>query len=64
MATLKDENLWESVETQMLLDKNGEATLIYSPPSLRSRALTNIVEDMAWIAWEQDRLAADKKEGE
>lgn len=35
---LMDEEAWEVVGAPMLLDNNGDATFIYTPPSLRSRS--------------------------
>jgi hypothetical protein len=35
---LMDEDAWETVGAPMLLDYNGDAVFIYTPPSLRSRS--------------------------
>jgi hypothetical protein len=35
---LMDEDAWESVGAPMLLDNNGDAVFIYTPPSLHSRS--------------------------
>jgi phage terminase large subunit-like protein len=35
---LMDEDAWETVGLPMLLDNNGDAVFIYTPPSLRSRS--------------------------
>jgi len=37
---LIDETAWEDVGAPMLLDNNGDAVFIYTPPSLRSQALS------------------------
>jgi hypothetical protein len=37
---LMDEAAWEEVGAPMLMDNNGDAIFIYSPPSLRSRSTT------------------------
>lgn len=37
---LMDEEVWEVVGAPMLLDNNGDAVFIYTPPSLRSRSVT------------------------
>src|SRR5260370_13748889 len=37
---LMDEGAWEYVGAPMLLDTNGEAVFIYTPPSLQSRSVT------------------------
>jgi len=37
---LMDEEAWETVGAPMLLDNNGDAVFIYTPPSLRSRSAT------------------------
>lgn len=37
---LMDEDAWELVGLPMLLDHNGDATLIYTPPSLHSRSVS------------------------
>lgn len=37
---LMDEDAWELVGVPMLLDHNGDATLIYTPPSLHSRSVS------------------------
>lgn len=37
---LMDETAWAEVGAPMLLDNNGNATFIYTPPSLRSRSAT------------------------
>lgn len=36
---LMDEDAWETVGAPMMLDSNGEAVFIYTPPSLRSRSV-------------------------
>lgn len=35
---LMDDEVWEVVAQPMLLDKNGDAVLIYTPPSIRTRS--------------------------
>ena len=37
---LMDENAWEEVGQPMLLDNNGQAVFIYTPPSLHSRSVS------------------------
>lgn len=37
---LMDEDAWELVGAPMLLDNNGDAVFIYTPPSLRSRSIS------------------------
>lgn len=37
---LCDEDMWETVGAPMLLDNDGDAVFIYTPPSLRSRAVS------------------------
>lgn len=37
---LSDESAWEEVGLPMLLDNNGTATFIYTPPSLRSQSVS------------------------
>jgi hypothetical protein len=37
---LMNEEAWEVVGAPMLLDKNGDAVFIYTPPSLRSRSVS------------------------
>src|ERR1700730_10990900 len=37
---LMDETAWEDVGAPMLLDYNGDAVFVYTPPSLRSQALS------------------------
>jgi len=37
---LMDESAWEEVGAPMLLDNNGDAVFIYTPPSLRSRSVS------------------------
>lgn len=37
---LMDEEAWETVGAPMLLDNNGDAVFVYTPPSLRSRSTT------------------------
>lgn len=37
---LMDEDTWELVGAPMMLDTNGNATFIYTPPSLHSRSVT------------------------
>jgi len=37
---LMDEEAWDVVGAPMLLDNNGDATFIYTPPSLRSRSVS------------------------
>ena len=37
---LMDETAWEEVGAPMLLDNNGDAIFIYTPPSLRSRSVS------------------------
>lgn len=37
---LMDEEAWEQVGQPMLLDNDGDAVLIYTPPSLRSRSVS------------------------
>jgi len=37
---LMDEQAWETVGAPMLLDNNGNATFVYTPPSLHSRSIS------------------------
>lgn len=37
---LMDETAWEDVGAPMLLDNNGDAIFVYTPPSIRSQALS------------------------
>jgi len=37
---LMDEDMWEVVGVPMLLDNDGDAVFLYTPPSLRSRSLS------------------------
>jgi len=37
---LMDESTWDEVGAPMLLDKDGDATFIYTPPSLHSRSIS------------------------
>lgn len=37
---LMDENAWETVGAPMLLDNDGDAIFLYTPPSLRSRSVS------------------------
>ena len=37
---LMEETAWEDVGAPMLLDNNGDAVFVYTPPSLRSQALS------------------------
>ena len=37
---LMDETTWEDVGAPMLLDNNGDAVFVYTPPSVRSQALS------------------------
>ena len=37
---LMDEDAWETVGAPMLLDNNGDAVFIYTPPSLHSRSMS------------------------
>ncbi|OFW40060.1 MAG: hypothetical protein A3J28_05215, partial [Acidobacteria bacterium RIFCSPLOWO2_12_FULL_60_22] len=37
---LMDETVWEDVGAPMLLDNNGDAIFVYTPPSIRSQALS------------------------
>ncbi len=41
---LMAEEAWEVVGAPMLLDNNGDAVFIYTPPSLRSRAMSKAID--------------------
>jgi hypothetical protein len=41
---LMDETAWEDVGAPMLLDNNGDAIFVYTPPSLRSQALSRATD--------------------
>lgn len=43
---LMDEDAWDKVGAPMLLDNNGDAVFIYTPPSLRSRSVSKARDKM------------------
>lgn len=43
---LMDEDAWEVIGAPMLLDNNGDATFIYTPPSLHSKAVSKAQDVM------------------
>lgn len=43
---LMDENAWDLVGAPMLLDNNGDAVFIYTPPSLKTRSTTKARDPM------------------
>ncbi len=56
---LMNEEAWEVVGAPMLLDNNGNATFIYTPPSLHSRSISK-ANDPQHAAKLFKRAAADK----
>lgn len=56
---LMDETAWEEVGAPMLLDNNGDAVFIYTPPSLSSRSVTK-AKDPQHAAKMFKRAAADR----
>jgi len=62
---LMDEDAWEFVGAPMLLDHNGDAVFIYTPPSLRSRSVTKARDprhaaklfSCIWDMWSHCHLA-------
>lgn len=55
---LMNESTWEEVGAPMMLDKNGDAVFIYTPPSLHSRSM-NKANDPQHAAKMFKRAAAD-----
>lgn len=55
---LMNEDAWETVGAPMMLDKNGDAVFIYTPPSLHSRSM-NKANDPQHAAKMFKRAAAD-----
>lgn len=43
---LMDETAWTEVGAPMLLDNNGDAVFIYTPPSMRSRSVTKAADPL------------------
>jgi len=56
---LMDEDAWETVGAPMMLDRNGEAVFIYTPPSLHSRSV-NKARDPQHAAKMFKRARADE----
>ena len=56
---LMDEDAWETVGAPMLLDNNGDAVFIYTPPSLRSTSASK-AKDLRHASKMFKRAAADK----
>lgn len=64
---LMDETAWTEVGAPMLLDNNGDAVFIYTPPSLRSRSVSKAKDPktaakMFVRAVEEARAAAEKNQ--
>ncbi len=65
---LMDETAWEDVGAPMLLDNNGDAVFVYTPPSLRSQALSrardprHAAKMYKQALSEQETVAADGKQ--
>jgi hypothetical protein len=55
---LMDEDAWGVVGAPMLLDNNGDALFIYTPPSLHSRSVSK-ARDKGWISKFAKRHAQD-----
>lgn len=60
---LMNEEAWEVVGAPMLLDNDGDAVFIYTPPSLRSRSVSK-ADDPQHAAKLYKKAAARQKEGE
>jgi len=43
---LMDESAWEDVGAPMLIDNNGDAVFIYTPPSLKSRSVSKATDPL------------------
>lgn len=56
---LMNEDAWETVGAPMMLDKNGDAVFVYTPPSLHSRSM-NKANDPQHAAKMFKRAAEDK----
>lgn len=59
---LMNEEAWEVVGAPMLLDNNGDATFIYTPPSLRSRSVSK-ADDPRHAAKLYQKFQAQMKAG-
>ena len=57
-AQLMNEDAWGAVGAPMLLDNNGDALFIYTPPSLHSRSISK-ARDKGWITKFAKRHADD-----
>jgi hypothetical protein len=57
---LMDEEAWEVVGAPMLLDNNGDAVFVYTPPSLRSRSASK-ARDPRHAARQFQRYASDPR---
>ena len=57
---LMDENTWDDVGAPMLLDNNGDAVFIYTPPSLNSKS-TSKARDPRHAAKRFERAKADPR---
>lgn len=58
---LMNESAWDTVGAPMLIDNNGDAVFIYTPPSLRSRSVTK-ADDPQHAPKMFKRAAADEKQ--
>lgn len=65
---LMDETAWEDVGAPMLLDNNGDAVFVYTPPSLRSQVLSrardprHAAKMYKQALREQEAAAADRRQ--
>jgi hypothetical protein len=59
-AQLMNESAWEYVGAPMLLDNDGDAVFIYTPPSIHDRALSKAT-DRRWVTRLFERARKDKK---
>jgi terminase large subunit-like protein len=57
---LMDETAWEDVGAPMLLDKNGEAIFVYTPPSIHSQALSRARDPRHAVKMYKKALAEQK----
>lgn len=53
---LQDENAWEQVGQPMLVDYNGDALLIFTPPSLTSRSTSKAKDKLHAIKMYREKL--------
>ncbi|MBI4463171.1 MAG: hypothetical protein HY647_00570 [Acidobacteria bacterium] len=58
---LMDETVWDDVGAPMLLDNNGDAIFVYTPPSIRSQALSK-ARDPRYAAKKYKMALAEQEE--